>query len=352
MKNSALLLTIGLLSVTLASCKKNDGCPCKNNEVPCENGEESFENDEEDSFESDESLFKIDGLAFDNYPKVDGSTSTQPLNMLIACKLLGVRCDWEPGGRWGLIIPNEFWLTPDPEDIPADYPDFFSEHVKVSQTHGAFMNLIDKNADLIMTHRTLSPDEKAHADEVGVTLTETPVALDAFVFVVNRDNPVKSLTADQVRGIYTGNITNWCQVGGPDEMIQPYVRPRNSGSQEIMESLVMKGEKISDSFEGREIVSMGGVFSEIRTSGSICYTFDYYKRIMVRVEDETVPRLSINCVFPSKKTIRNRTYPFVSEVRVAIRTDLDKNSMAYKLYELLTSNAAKSVIAESGYIPQ
>jgi phosphate transport system substrate-binding protein len=350
MKNLVLLLVIGFFSVVFVSCGKGDETSFENDdETPVEIGEPPIISCGDD----DETSIKIEGLTFDNYPKVDGSTSTQPLNMLVACKLLGVCCDWEPGGKWGLILPWEFWLKPNPEDIPASDPDFFAEHVKVSQTHGAFMNLIDKNADLIMTHRTLSPDEKAHADEAGVTLIETPVALDAFAFVVNKDNPVKSLTVAQIQDIYTGAITNWKQVGGKDEQIYPYVRPRNSGSQEIMESLVMKGKEISDEFKSqeREIVSMGGVFAEMRPGGSICYTFDYYKRVMVRVADADVPRICVNGIFPSEQSIKNRTYPFVSEVHVAIRADQDKNSMTYKLYEFLISDAAKPVIAESGYIP-
>jgi phosphate transport system substrate-binding protein len=119
-----------------------------------------------------------------------------------------------------------------------------------------------------------------------------------------------------------------------------------------MESLVMNGKEISSEFKSqeREIVSMGGVFAETGL-GSICYTFDYYKRVMVRVADADVPRISVNGIFPNEKSIKNRTYPFVSEVHVAIRADQDKNSMTYKLYEFLTSDAAKPVIAESGYVP-
>ncbi|MDR1223171.1 MAG: substrate-binding domain-containing protein [Tannerella sp.] len=350
MKNSVLFPVIGLFSVIFASCGKDGETSSEDNsETPVEIGEPPVINCGNDGRTS----FKIDGLTFDNYPKVDGSTSTQPLNMLIACRLLGVCCDWEPGGRWGFILPWEFWLKPNPEDIPASDPDFFTEHVKVSQTHGAFMNLIDKNADLIMTHRTLSPDEKAHADEAGVRLIETPVALDAFVFVVNKDNPVKSLTTARIQDIYTGTITNWNRAGGKDEKMYPFVRPRNSGSQEVMESLVMNGKEISDEFKNQasEIVSMAGVFAEMRSPGAICYTFDYYKRVMVRVTDGEVPRICVNGIFPSEKSIKSRTYPFVSEVHVAIRAGQDKNSMTYKLYELLTSDTAKPVIAESGYIP-
>jgi hypothetical protein len=135
---------------------------------------------------------RIEGLTFDNYPRVDGSTSCRHLNIIVACKLLNVPYTWQ------MPVVEEWHIDADWEHIPEAHRDFFQERILTSQTHGAFMNLIDGNADIILTHRTLSPDEKAHADELGVTLTETPVARDAFVFVVNPKNPVRSLTVAQV----------------------------------------------------------------------------------------------------------------------------------------------------------
>ncbi|MDR2126206.1 MAG: substrate-binding domain-containing protein [Prevotellaceae bacterium] len=324
MKNLMLILAAWMLAIICTSCQKED---------------------------DPASGFKIEGLTFDNYPKTDGSTSTQPLKMLVACKLLGVGYEWTHAPAFSGLL-GEQWLMPRREDIPANYPDFFDERIKVSQTHGAFVNLIDRKVDLIMTHRTLSPDEKAYASEKGVTLTETSIALDAFVFIVHPDNPVKSLTADQIRDIYTRTVTNWRQVGGNDEDIRAFVRPSNSGSQEVMESLVMKDAEIDDSFEASEILSMAGVFPEItHFPNGICYTFDYYKEKMMQVSHAEIPKLAVNGIFPNAATVANRTYPFVAEVHLAIRSDIDKNSMAYKLYELLQTAAGKNVIAESGYIP-
>ncbi|MDR1526300.1 MAG: substrate-binding domain-containing protein [Dysgonamonadaceae bacterium] len=292
----------------------------------------------------------IAGITTENYPHVDGSTSTKPVNALIACKLLGLPYLWIPGivGEWSV------WFDYDqiPSSEAQQWGDFFHERIKVSQTHGAFMNLIDGNAEIILTHRTISPDEQAHAAEVGVTLIETSVAQDGFVFVVNKDNPVQSLTVQQVQDIYTGRITNWQQVGGNNETIKPYVRPRNSGSEEIMRSLVMEGRETADLSEIKQIASMAGVFPEIiHEPNSMCYTFNYYKEMQVRVPDEQVPRIAINGIFPDETSIRNRTYPFIAEVHVAIRSDLDRNSMAYKMYEWLQTDAGKAVIAESGYLP-
>ncbi len=79
------------------------------------------------------------------------------------------------------------------------------------------------------------------------------------------------------------------------------------------------------------------------------YTVYYYKEQIVR--DEFVKSLAINGIRPERQSIQNRTYPYVAEVYATIRSDLDRNSMAYKLYELLQSDRGKKAISESGYIP-
>ena len=84
----------------------------------------------------------------------------------------------------------------------------------------------------------------------------------------------------------------------------------------------------------------------------ICYTFKFYKEVMIRVPDKDVPKISINDIFPDDHTVKSKTYPFISEVHIAIRSDLDRNSMAYKMYEWLQTKGANDVISESGYIPK
>ena len=287
----------------------------------------------------------IKDISFENYPKVDGSTSASVLNTMVACKLLGLRYEWVPPA-----VMSEWTLRVNWEDLPEQYKTFFGYRVKSSQTHGAFINLIDSNADIILTHRTISPDEKAHADSVGITLIETPIALDAFVFVVNKSNPVKSLTVDQIQKIYTGEITNWLQVGGNNASIKVFTRPRNSGSEEIFRKLVMNGLEPAD-FPESSIGGMSQVFGEILSfENSICYTFNNYKNLQARKPDSEVPKLAINGIFPDDQTVKNGTFPFISKVHVAIRSNLDHNTMAYKLYEWLKSEDAKSTITECGFL--
>jgi phosphate transport system substrate-binding protein len=287
----------------------------------------------------------IEGFNFENFPKMDGSTSCRHLNTIITCWLLGISY------QWGLPVIAEWYVLPRYADFPG-LQSFFSERVKTSQTHGAFVNLIDGNADIILTHRTISPDEKAYADGLGVSLTETPVAMDAFVFVVNKDNPVTSLTASQVQRIYTGEITKWSQVGGNSVDVKVYTRPRNSGSEEVMRELVMKDLEMADFPESALDVMVRVFYEVIENEDAICYTFNNYKEVIARIPDSKVPKIAINGIFPNENTVRNRTYPFISEVHVAIRSDLDRNSMAYKLYEWLQTEAAKPIYTESGFVTE
>ena len=214
------------------------------------------------------------------------------------------------------------------------------------------MNLIDGKADIILTHRTISPDEKAHADAAGVTLIETSIALDAFVFIVNKANPVNTLTISQIQKIYTKKITNWSQVGGKNANIKAFSRPRNSGSEEVFRTLVMNGLEPAD-FPEVVISSMILVMKELLfDENSICYTFNTYKDLQARVSCAEVPVIAINGTCPNENTVKNNTYPLISKVHVAIRSDLDHNSMAYKLYEWLQSENAKYTITECGFLPK
>lgn len=292
----------------------------------------------------------IEDISIENYPKMDGATATRALNNMIACKLLGVDYLWSEsigGGERNVLSAYDYWGTW--EEYSA-FRDFLKERIPTSQTHGAFMNLIDGNADIILVSSKPSPDEKAYADQTGVALIQTPVALDAFVFIVNEANSVKSLTTEQIRRIYTKQITNWSEVGGRNSEMAVFTRPRNSGSEETLRKVVMNGLEPADFPESAQVQGMGAVFSEIQGSeDGICYTFNNYKEMIAQIPEGIASKIAVDGVFPNKTTIGNRTYPFTTEVYAVIRSDLNRNSMAYKLYEWLQTKSAKNVFEECGF---
>ena len=317
---SLIAVLIFFATVIITSCKKDD---------------------DEEKFESK----IIYGLNLDNYPIVDGSTSTFPLNMVIACELLGIEYQWAQSQT-----ESSWSIEP---DIKKRTSDKFFGKVKSSQTHGSFVNLIRKDAELVLSARTMSPDEKSFAETSGVTLIETPIALDAFIFIVHPHNPITSLTIEQIQDIYTGKITNWKEVGGNDAQINSYARNPNSGSQELMELMVMRDLEFQQLPISPEIPQIGGmvpVFERVSIDvNAICYTIYYFKENILK--DVYTKTIAIEGIQPNKNSIINNSFPLVADVYAIIRSDLDKSSMAYKVYEFLQTEAGKQIIAKSGYLP-
>jgi len=293
--------------------------------------------------ENDE--FRIDSLTMDNYPAVDGSTSTEPLQVLIACKLLGVGYSWTNNPFW---LEYPYQIVPD-SDLKPDIGRYIFEHIVHSGTHSSFVNLIEKNTDLILVARTASADEIHLADSLGVTLVEIPVAVDAFIFLVNKNNPVNALTTKQIQDIYTCTVTNWSQVGGTDNKINPYQRNRNSGSLELMESLVMKGLTMPELPDMMVLTMMGLVNQIERDEYGIGYSVNYYTQYMIR--SNGIKLISVDGVYPIRSTVKNKVYKYTANVYAVIRADLDQSTNAYKLFELLQADAGQAVVNESGYIP-
>ena len=283
-------------------------------------------------------------LSLSNAPVIDGSDSTEPLRNLLMCRLLGIDCQWlqhlETNGTWG-VFPQ--WHSLNDEDNKT-----LQRILQNRNTHGSFVGLIDGENDIIVTARGISRDEQKYADEKGAQLLSRPVAKDAFVFIVNPKNPVRNLTIKQIQKIYTGEIRNWKEVGGNDATINPYVRNPNSGSQEKMETIVMAGLTMIDWPEMVGYVMLSPYFQLENDENGIAYTpFYYYDTI---VNDERTQVIGVDGIVPSKKTIENDRYPYVTHVMSSVRADIDKSSTAYQLFYQLATGQHNGIVKESGYI--
>jgi len=202
----------------------------------------------------------------------------------------------------------------------------------------------------------MSSDERAYADAKGVSLIETPIALDAFIFIVNPQNQLTELTTEKIQGIYTGKITEWKELGWeyhPEySTIHPFIRNPNSGSQELMDLLVMKGLDYIDLpiYDENLIFTMQGLIDAIAGNPfAIGYTVYFYNEQIIRPGNK-LKTIGIDGVSPNKQTISDLSYPYTTEVYAVIRSDTDKSSMAYKVYEWLQTEAGRQAISKSGYI--
>ena len=299
-----------------------------------------------DKTEKKEPIPKVD---LKDWPLTDCSTSTRPVRDLVAYRLLGVPYKWEEDWLSGTtyIIQPDFTKT----ESSFSYKDYLSKN-PCSGTHGAYENLIESKTDVIIASRDISRNEQELARNRGVEIETEPLATDALVFIVNPKNPVKNLSSDQVRKIYTGEITNWKEVGGVDHAITPYIRNADSGSQEKMETLVMNGLTMIDGTYMPVIIGsqMASPYLQIEIDEyGIGYTPFFYCTAMVR-DLLKVNMLSIDGVAPSKKSLSEITYPFVSSIYAAVRKTEDHKSIAYKLFQFLFTNNGADMVDESGYI--
>jgi phosphate transport system substrate-binding protein len=281
-----------------------------------------------------------------DFPRIDGSTSNKPLLVTLACTLYKVPCDWEVNPYFDA---EEKRIIPDPNFKKS--PELVDKinNIKVATTHQAYLNLINGDTDFILVATVPSSDEMKAAEERGVKLDVRAVALDAFVFLVKADNPVNEITLDNIRAIYTGKLTDWAKLGGPQAIIKPYQREDNSGSQELMKSMVMKGTPTIDA-PNMIVFGMMGLINMIgRDTQGIGYSVYYYAVYII--PDEKVKLLGVDGVKPTAETIGDRSYPLTSEVYAVIRQDMPADSTAVMLRDWLFTPEGQAAIAKSGYVP-
>ncbi len=285
----------------------------------------------------------ISPLDIQHYPRVDGSTSALPLQTTLACEILQIHCIW----MFDMFAPT-LHIVPGPgvSDIGKQNLIYNLWH---NGTHGSYMNLINGDTDFILVARQPSQDEEQAAAEADVELEIHAVALDAFVILANVENPVERLEQEEIRAIYTGDITTWDQVGGQPENISPYQRNRNSGSQELMEELIMRGEAMIDAPEMILEGMMGPINALASDPLGIGYSVYFYAKFIYPLEE--IKLLDVDGVHPQADTIADRSYPLTTEVYAVFRAKTPAEDTARVLYQWLLTEEGQEAVARSGYIP-
>ncbi|MCL2198785.1 MAG: substrate-binding domain-containing protein [Defluviitaleaceae bacterium] len=224
------------------------------------------------------------------------------------------------------------------------------DYVSVSGTDMAYQRLIDGEIDIFFGAQPSEQQVEA-ARARGVEFIKTPVAREAFVFFVHRENPVYNLSVAAIQDVYRRRVTNWWQLGGNDERILAFQRPDNSGSQTIMLSAVMGDIPIARPLREEWNAGMGEIISrtaEYRNySSAIGYSFRYFVTGMRPHDDIKI--LSIGGVSPTPENIRNGTYPFTVNI-YAVTTSLCDSKNAEKLIQWLLSEQGQAFIELCGVV--
>jgi len=256
----------------------------------------------------------------ENYPRLDGATAAYPV--------------------YGAVV-QELYKGLDENTV--------EQYVTCSKTDEAYERLIRGEIDIFFGAQP-SKQQVESAKENDVEFVLTPIAKEAFVFFVNKENPVNALTLEQIQDIYQKKIINWNIIGGNNEKIIPFQRPENSGSQTIMLAMVMRDKPLPTPLWEEYAAGMGGVISQVAVyrnySSSIGYSFRYFAIGMK--PNGNVKLLAINGIEPTIENIRNAAYPFTIDVYAVTAGSTNENTD--ELLEWILSEQGQRFIEKCGYV--
>ncbi len=232
----------------------------------------------------------------------------------------------------------------------AVYADHYESHISCSTTTYAYDNIITGEADIIFVGGP-SAEQKKAAEEAGVELVYTPIGREAFVFFVNSNNPLENITLEEIRGIYSGELKEWNELGVSRlGKIRAFQRDEGSGSQTALQTLMGDTPLMDPPMEDR-IDGMGGIINRAADyknyKNSIGYSFRFYSTEMVG--NQQIKLLSVNGVAPTLENIENGSYPIASEFMAVTRSDADENTKAFLNWIL--SEEGQELIEKTGYTP-
>ena len=233
------------------------------------------------------------------------------------------------------LVPvfNSFVYSLYPESsVKYENGDFTKDSaLQYHNTRGAYKGIVDGDIDIAFCAKP-SNEQVQYGLDKGVELELTPIGREAFVFLVNKNNPVDNLTMDQLKDIYSGKITNWKDVGGANRPINVVQRNKGSGSQTSLEKLF--GENIASNFFGPLGASIG-------------FSFRFY------VEELTkhghIKMLEVNGVYPDRNNVQSNAYPIVSNFFAVTRKG-ETNPNVQKVLDFVLSPTGQSIIDEVGYV--
>lgn len=190
--------------------------------------------------------------------------------------------------------------------------------------------------DIGLSSRDLKEEEKENG------LEGTILAYDGIAIIVHPDNPVTDLSIETIAKIYTGEITNWKDVGGNDGEIVLIGREANSGTRDGFESITGTEDKCK---YRQECTSTGDVITAVSSNPN---AIGYASLASVK---DSVKAVSVDEVAPSEATVKDGSYAVQRPFVLVTKKDTKLSENAQKFFDYITSEDANEVISGAGVVP-
>jgi len=196
--------------------------------------------------------------------------------------------------------------------------------------------VLDKRCDIGLSSRNLKEEEKAKG------LKETVLAYDGIAIIVNSQNPVSDLKLEDIAKIYTGEITNWKDVGGNDSEIVLIGREAGSGTRDGFESITKTEDKCQ---YRQELTSTGDVITTVSGNPN---AIGYASMAAV---NKNVKALKVDGVVLDEENIKNGTYKVQRSFILVTKDKTPLSDTAQKFFDFATSSEASALISSTGVVP-
>ena len=274
---------------------------------------------------------------------------------MLVCSCVGGACaDWSPDVSLWETVDGSTATIP----LTQAITEFFGQgesapaHGTTPSAYYYLCNDAYKTTDLIFVTVPAVEDLEI-AQEAGVELEVIPVVREGLAFINNTANPVENLTVEALRGIYSGAITNWQEIGGPDERITAYQRDARSGSQTVFLQAFMGDVQPVQPEKALVIGSMDHLVDQVASydnaPNALGYTMYYYIANMYNAA--TIRVLSVDGIAPSTESIATGAYPLCTTYCAVLRADTPADHPTRQLVAWLLSPEGQQVAMGAGYAP-
>ncbi len=205
--------------------------------------------------------------------------------------------------------------------------------------------LINGSTDICQASRTMKDSEKSKLrDRYFSTGVEIPVARDGVTLYVNEKNPVNELTLDQIRGLYTGKLTNWSQVGGPDAKVVLYGRENSSGTYVFFREKALKNADYSASMQ-----SLPGTAAVVNAVAKDQYGIGYGGAAYAKGVNELAIKTDKGSFKPTAENVKANTYPLARNLFWYLRGN--PTGEVKRLVDWVLSPEGQEIVVKVGYFP-
>jgi len=204
--------------------------------------------------------------------------------------------------------------------------------------------LINGTTDICAASRSIKPEEIEEAKSKNVEPKEFVVASDGIALVVNPDNPIDELSTEQLREIFTGEVTNWSEVGGPDAEILVLSRESSSGTYVFFQEHVL--DKQDYAAHARLMPATSGI---IQSAGEDRWAIGYVGLGYVADAGAKVKALRVDGVEPSEATVLDGSYPIARPLH--LYTNGEPRGSVKEFVDFCLSEQGQKIVKEQGYVP-